>query len=77
MALYGDNTVTVAVPVIYRLNYFGANIPNQTHDITVTRATIELPAVDSDFNNFVAAANVFGIGENSIISMDEISELIS
>ena len=57
------------------MSYFGENITNGTVDVTVTSATIDLPAVDSDINVFVTIMNVFGIGESSEVLMDEISEL--
>ena len=71
----GDNVV--AGPVSYVLSYFGENITNGSVTIDLTRATINLPAVDSDVNVFVAAMNVFGTGGNSDISTDKISELHS
>ena len=72
--MYGDNN-TVAALVSYVVTYFGDNITNGSVTVDVTRATIDLPAVDSDFNVFVAATNVFGTGGNSTLLMDEISEL--
>ena len=70
--MYGGNTG--AVPVSYIVSYFGENITNGTVDVTVTNTTINLPAVDSDFNVFVTAMNVFGTGNNTVL-MDDISEL--
>ena len=71
----GDNVV--AGPVSYVVSYFGENITNGSVTIDLTRATIDLPAVDSDVNVFVTAINVFGTGGNSDISTDKISELHS
>ena len=72
--MYGDNVV--AAPELYIVSYFGENITNGSVTIDLTRATIDLPAVDSDVNVFVTAmTNVFGTGANSDIIMDEISEL--
>ena len=71
--MYGDNVV--AAPVSYVVSYFGENITNRSVTVDVTRATIDLPAVDSDVNVFVTAMNVFGTGGSSEILMDEISEL--
>ena len=70
--MYGDNTG--AVPISYIVSYFGENITNGTVDVTVTSATIDLPAVDSDVNVSVTAMNVFGTGDSRNVSMDEISE---
>ena len=72
--MYGDNNI-VAAPVSYVVSYFGENITNGSVTVVVTRATIDLPAVDSDFKVFVTATNVFGSGGNSAHLMDEISEL--
>ena len=72
----GDNNI-VAGPVSYVVSYFGENIINGSVTVDVPRATIDLPAVDSDVNVFVAAMNVFGTGGNSDISTDKISELHS
>ena len=73
--MYGDNVV--AAPVSYVVSYFGQSITRESRSVTanVMRATISLPAVDSDINFFVTATNVFGTGGNSDIIMDEISEL--
>ena len=73
--MYGDNVV--AAPVTYVVSYFGQSITRESRSVmaNVMRATISLPAVDSDINFFVTATNVFGIGGNSDIIMDEISEL--
>ena len=71
----GDNVV--AAPVSYVVSYFGENITNGSVTVDLTRATINLPAVDSDVNVFVTAMNVFGAGGNSDISTDKISELHS
>ena len=70
--MFGDNTG--AVPVSYIVSYYGENITNGTVDVTVTSATIDLPAVDSDVNVFVTAMNVFGTGDSRNVSVDEISE---
>ena len=72
--MYGDNVV--AAPVSYVVSYFGENITNGSVTVDLTRATIDLPAVDSDVNVFVTAmTNVFGTGANSEVSIDYISEL--
>ena len=73
--MYGDNVV--AAPVSYVVSYFGQSITRESRSVmaNVMRATINLPAVDSDVNFFVTATNVFGTGGNSDIIMDEISEL--
>ena len=71
--MYGDDVV--ATPKSYIVSYFGDNITNGSVNATATMATIYLPAVDSDVNVFVTAANVFGTGGNSEILMDDISEL--
>ena len=73
--MYGDNIG--AAPVSYVVSYFGENITNGSVTVDVTRATIDLPAVDSDVNVFVTAMNVFGTGGDSDISIHEISELHS
>ena len=73
--MYGVNVG--AAPAIYVLSYFGENITNGTVSVTTGSATIDLPAVDSDINVFVAAMNVFGTGGDSDILMGEISELLS
>ena len=72
--IYGDNNIAAA-PVSYVVSYFGKNITSGSVTVNVTRATIDLPAVDSDVNVFVTAMNVFGTGGNSEVLMDEISEL--
>ena len=72
--IYGDNNI-VAASILYVVSYFGKNITNGSVTVTTTRATIDLPAVDSDVNVFVTAINVFGTGGNSEVLMDEISEL--
>ena len=71
--MYGDNIVVA--PVSYVVSYFGENITRGSVTVNVTRATIDLPAVDSDINVFVTAMNVFGTGGNGEVSMDDISEL--
>ena len=71
--MFGGNTG--AIPVVYIVSYFGENITNGTVSVTVTSATIDLPAVDSDVNVFVTAMNVFGTGNNNTVLMDSISEL--
>ena len=71
--MYGD--YVVAAPVTYAVSYFGENFTNGTVNVVATSATIDLPPVDSDVNVFVTAMNVFGIGGDSEILMDEISEL--
>ena len=73
--MYGDNVV--AAPVSYVVSYFGQSITRESRSVmaNVMRATINLPAVDSDINFFVTATNLFGTGGNSDIIMDEISEL--
>ena len=71
----GDNVV--AAPVSYVVSYFGENITNGSVTVYLTRATINLPTVNSDVNVFVTAMNVFGTGGNSDISTDKISELHS
>ena len=71
--MYGDNIV--AAPVSYVVSYFGENITRGSVTVNVTRATIDLPAVDSDINVFVTTTNVFGTGGNGEVSMDDISEL--
>ena len=71
--MYGDNVV--AGPVSYVVSYFGENITNRSVTVDLTRATIDLPAVDSHVNVFVTAMNVFGTGANSEVSIDYISEL--
>ena len=71
--MYGENVV--AGPVSYVVSYFGENITNGSVTGNVTRATIDLPAVNSDVNVFVTAMNVFGTGGSSEIVIDEISEL--
>ena len=72
--MYENNNIAAA-PVSYVVSYFGENITNGSVTVTTTRATIDLPAVDSDVNVFVTAMNVFGTGDNSINLMDDISEL--
>ena len=71
--MYGDNIV--AAPVSFVVTYFGENITRGSVTVNVTRATIDLPAVDSDVNVFVTATNVFGAGGNGKVSMDDISKL--
>ena len=71
--MFGGNTG--AIPVVYIVSYFGENITIGTVSVTVTSATIDLPAVDSDVNVFVTAMNVFGTGGDSDILMDDISKL--
>ena len=71
--MYGDNIV--AAPISYVVSYFGESITSGSTTFNVTRATIDLPAVDSDVNVYVAATNVFGTGGDSALLMDEISEL--
>ena len=71
--MYGDNIA--AAPVSYVVSYFGENITNGSVTVDVTRAAIDLPAVDSDVNVFVTAMNVFGTGGNGEVSVDYISEL--
>ena len=72
--MYGDNNI-VAAPVSYVVTYFGENITRGSVTVNVTRATIDLPAVDSDVNVFVTTMNVFGTGGIGDVSMDDISEL--
>ena len=72
--MYGDNNI-VAAPVSYVVTYFGENITRGSVTVNVTRATIDLPAVDSDVNVFVTTMNVFGTGGFGDVSMDDISEL--
>ena len=71
--MYENNIA--AAPVSYVVSYFGENITNGSVTVTTTRATIDLPAVDSDVNVFVTAMNVFGTGDNSTNLMDDINEL--
>ena len=71
--MYDSNVV--AAPISYIVYYFGENITNGSVTVDLTRATIELPAVDSDVNVFVIAMNVFGAAEASNVSVDVISEL--
>ena len=71
--MYGDNIA--AAPVSYVVSHFGENITRRSVTVNVTRATIDLPAVDSDINVFVTATNVFGTGGNGEVSIDYISEL--
>ena len=71
--MYGDNIV--AAPISYVVSYFGEGITSGSTTVNVTRATIDLPAVDSDVNVYVTATNVFGTGGDSALLMDEISEL--
>ena len=71
--MYGGNIG--AAPAIYVLSYFGENITNGTVSVTAASAAIDLPAVDSDVNVYVTAMNVFGIGGDGDILMNEISEL--
>ena len=71
--MYENNIA--AAPVSYVVSYFRENITNGSVTVTTTRATIDLPAVDSDVNVFVTAMNLFGTGDNSINLMDDISEL--
>ena len=70
--MFGGNTG--AVPVSFIVSYFGENITNGSVNVTITRLTIDLPAVDSDVNVYVTAVNVFGTGDCCSVSMDEISE---
>ena len=63
------------MPVSYTVSYFGERITRRSVTVDVTRATIDLPAVDSVVNVFVTAMNVFGSGGNSATLMDNISEL--
>ena len=71
--MYGDNVV--AAPVSYIISYFGDNITSESIIVSVTRAKVDLPAVDSDVNVFVTAMNVFGTGGNSEVLRYDISEL--
>ena len=71
--MYGDNIV--AEPISYVVSYFGESITSGSTTVNVTRATIDLPAVDSDVNVYVTATNVLGTGGDSALLMDEISEL--
>ena len=71
--MYGDNIV--ATKVSYVVSYSGESITRGSITINVTRATIDLPAVDSGVNVYVTATNVFGTGGVSALLMDEISEL--
>ena len=71
--MYGDNRV--AAPESYVVSYFAENITWGSVTVNVTRATIDLPAVDTDINVYVTATNVFGTGGYSVVLMDEISEL--
>ena len=71
--MYGDNIV--ATPVSYVVSYSGESITRESITVSVARATIDLPAVDSDVNVYVTATNVFGTGGVSALLMDEISEL--
>ena len=71
--MYGDNIV--ATPISYVVSYSGESITRGSITVNVMRATIDLPAVDSDVNVFVTATNLFGTGGVSALLMDEISEL--
>ena len=59
----------------YIVNYYGENFTNGSVNVAVTRAAIDLPAVDSDVNVFVIAMNVFGSGPSSNISLADIGKL--
>ena len=71
--MYGNNIA--AVPLSYVVRYSGESITFQSVTVSVTRATIDLPAVNSDIDFRVSGKNIFGEGRPSNSLIDEISEL--